>query len=395
MPIRSYLEGTSHTQVLNGVTNLYSVGNSVGTYQSISALNNAGSWKPGVFRANAVVIKKIASICLPGSMVGVDKYLANRGELQGHVHSSLTTALGWTPLSGNLDWCTQWDQVAAAASLQNALAKMNSAELDLGMMLGELRETISGLAKPLSALRDYIRLWNKLKQFGKSPRMTDRLNMLTGSWLEWRYGIVPLISDISAIIEHVKAQSVLLDGKLLRKRSKVVIPARNLKFSGSTYPGYYQITGTVSVEVKAKYVSSVFYTLTRPLSFGETYGLTLGSLPSIAWELAPLSFVWDWFFGVGNWLQSCNTSEARSFCGSTTSQKSTVVVRTTIDNAKFYGVVKSSFGGGSHITTFEKLDRRINQAVAISPQYNRAALSVKRQVDALSLIWQRLPKLRR
>jgi len=381
--------------MLNGVTSLYSVGDSVGTYQSISALNNAGSWKPGVFRANAVVIKKIASVCMPGSMVGVDKYLANKGELQGHVHASLTTALGWAPLSSNLDWCTQWDQIAAASSLQNALAKMNSAELDLGMMLGELRETISGLAKPLSALRDYIKLWNKLKQLGRSPRMTDRLNMLTGSWLEWRYGIMPLISDISAIIEHVRAQSVLLDGKLLRKRSKVVIPERNLKVSGSTYPGYYQITGTVNVEVKTKYVTSVFYTLTRPLTFGETYGLTLGSLPSIAWELTPLSFVWDWFFGVGNWLQSCNTSGARSFCGSTTSQKSTVVVRTTIDNAKFYGVVNSSFRGGSHITTFEKLDRRVNQAVAISPQYNRAALSVKRQVDALSLIWQRLPKLRR
>lgn len=395
MPVRNQLEGTSHTQIVNGVTQLFGVGSVVGTYQSISALNNAGSWKPGTFRANAVVIKKATSVCMPGSMVGVDKYLTNKGELQGHVHPAVTTALGWTPLGSNLDWCTQWDQIAAAASLQNALAKMNTAELDLGMMLGELRETISGLAKPLSALRDYIRLWNKLKQSGRSPRMTDTLNMLTGSWLEWRYGIVPLISDISAIIEHVKAQSVLLDGKLLRKRSKVVIPTKSLKFSGSTYPGYYQITGTVSVEVETKYVSSVFYTLTRPLSFGETYGLTFGSLPSIAWELTPLSFVWDWFFGIGNWLKSCTTSEARRFCGSTTSQKSTVVVRTTIDDAKFYGVIKSSFGSGSHITTFEKLDRRVNQPAAISPQYNRAALSVKQQVDALSLIWQRMPKLRR
>lgn len=395
MPTRNRLENASHQQVNNGATAIRSVGSAVGTYQSISALNNAGSWKPGVFRANAVVIKKLTSLCSPGSSVGIDKYLNNKGTLSGQVHAHLTNALSWSPMSGNFDLCTAWDSVAAAASLQSALAKMNSADLDLGVMLGELRETISGLARPMAALREYVGLWNKLKKTGKSPRMTDTLNMLSGSWLEWRYGITPLISDISAIIEHVKQQSLLLDGKLLRKRAKVVIPDKTLKNSGSTMPGVYLLTGTVSVEVKTKCVTSVFYTLTRPLTFGETYGLTLGSIPVIAWELTPLSFVWDWFFGVGDWLQSCNTSGARSFCGSSTSQKSTVVVRTSLDSVKFYGQANSSFMGGSHVTTFEKLERRVNQSVALGPQINRNALSVKRQVDALSLIWQRMPKLRR
>lgn len=395
MPTRNDMEGSSFVQFSNGAKSIYSTTNSVGQYQDITALNNAGRWKPGVYRANAVRITKRTAVATGGSCPRDDKYLTNLCRLEGRVHPVVTAAAGWSPLSSNLDWCTPWDTVAAAASLQGALAKMNSAELDLGVMLGELKETVMGLARPVSALREYITMANKLRRRGKAPRMSDRLNMLTGSWLEWRYGISPLISDISNIIEHVQNQSRLLDGKLLRKRSKVIIPARSLKYSGSTSPGNYSITGTVNVDVETKFVTSVFYTLVRPLSFAETYGLTLGSMPAIAWELTPLSFVWDWFFGVGNWLQSLNVSDARSFLGSTTSQKSTVTCRTSIDTIKLFGIVDSCFQGGSHVTTFEKLDRRVNRSVAIGPQMNRAALSVKRQLDAISLIWQRLPKLRR
>lgn len=271
---------------------------------------------------------------------------------------------------------------------------MNETALDVGVMLGELRETLAGLANPLTALREYARLANRLGKRGKRPRGSDTLNMLSGSWLEWRYGIQPLILSIQDIIEHVQSQALALQGKLLRKGGKVKFE-KNYSISGGSAPGSYYLYGDVDINVKTKYRSVVFYNVTRPLSWQETYGMDFGSLPSIAWELATLSFVWDWFFSVGDWLGSLKTSDARTVLGSTTSQKSTVVATAKPTMIRFLNTVDSKCSGGELQITYEKLDRRINQPLPLGPVVNREALSLKRQVDALTLLWQSMPKIRR
>lgn len=395
MPSKGSYAGVSHQQIVNGVTYVHAVPDVVGTVQSISALNNAGRWQPGVFRANPVVILKRTGTSSGGGNGRSVEYAGNKGRIEGHLHVLIAQAAKFTPGSSNMDFYTTWDGVAASHSLQKALAKMNEADLDLGLMLGELRETISGLAKPLSALRKYVELYHKLSRLGKRPKSTDTLDMLSGSWLEWRYGVCPLISDIQAIIEHIKAQSRAIDGKLLRKRGKVELPVKRAAHTASSYPGYFHLQGKVDVTVTTKYVSKVFYRLVEPLSFNDQYGIGWDSLPSIAWELTPLSFVWDWFFSVGSWLKSVQTSNAREFVGSVTSQKTTVEAVSSLSSVKFFGQVLVQFSGGSFHSKVERLDRRVNHTVAISPLLNRGVLSVKQQVDAMSLIWQRMPKLRR
>lgn len=394
MPSRGNFRNTEMTQTVNGVTTVHGVISADGHVESISALNNAGSWKPGVWRANPVVITDKRATSSGGSS-GSNMYYNYRGNISGHVHAAIANAVGWGAASSGYDGTSSYNPTIAAQSLQSALAKMNTADLDLGMMLAEIRETISGLRKPLSALQDYVKLYNRLRRQGRRPKMTDTLDMLTGSWLEWRYGITPLISDISAILEHLRAESLALQGKLLRKRGKVTPGTKKLKFKGSTAPGYYYLEGEVEVEITEKYVSSVFYRLERPLTFGETYGLDFASIPMLAWELMPLSFVWDWFFTVGNFLGALKVSDARTFVGCTTSQKVTVKATTSVTQVKFFGAVSASFSGGSYTVVYEKLDRRVNAPMAISPLVNRNLLSVKRQLDAISLLWQRMPHLRR
>lgn len=271
---------------------------------------------------------------------------------------------------------------------------MKEAELDVGVMLGELRETIEGLRNPIQALRGWLHIWNKLSKRGKRPKLSDNLNMLSGSWLEWRYGIQPLIYSIQDIIEHVRSQSLAMQDKLLRQRGKVAYE-KNHKVTGSTYPQSYLLEGTTEIVVKHKYVSKVFYKMTRPLTWQERYGLDALKMPGIALELTRLSFVWDWFFSVGDWLGSITPSDARSVHGSVTSQKSTVVSTTRATAIKFKGLVPAKVSGGLYEVTYEKLDRRINQPLALTPLVNRQALSLKRTIDGISLLWQSLPKPRR
>lgn len=394
MPIRDHLETADCHQVVNNVTANYSIPRSIGTKQSISALNNAGKFVPGVFRVNPVVLEKFTCLGIPARSTGTDIYLTNEGTIDGHVAAHIMGACGMLPSSSNWWYYTQWNSTAAGHSLQKAYASMNEAALDVGVMLGELRETLSGLVNPLTALRKYANLANRLSKRGKRPKGSDTLNMLSGSWLEWRYGIQPLILSIQDIIEHVQSQALALQGKLLRKGGKVKFE-KNYSVSGVTYPGFYYLYGDVNINVKTKYRSVVFYNVTRPLSWQETYGMDLGSLPGIAWELATLSFVWDWFFSVGNWLGSLKTSDARTVLGSTTSQKSTVVAIAKPTKIRFYNSVDSKCSGGELQITYEKLDRRINQPLPLGPVVNREALSLKRQVDALTLLWQSMPKIRR
>jgi hypothetical protein len=394
MPIRDRLETADCHQVVNSTSVNHSVGKILGYRQSISALNNVGKFVPGVFRVNPVVLEKHVSLGTPARSTGTDVYGANKGTINGHVAAHIMNACVMSPLSSNWYFYTQWDSTAAGHSLQKAYASMNEAALDVGVMLGELRETLAGLANPLTALRDYAKLANKLGRQGKRPKGSDTLNMLSGSWLEWRYGIQPLILSIQDIIEHVRSQALALQGKLLRKGGKVKYE-KQFSVSGGSYPGSYYLYGDVDIEVKTKYRSVVFYNVTRPLSWQETYGMNLGSLPGIAWELATLSFVWDWFFSVGDWLGSLKTSDARTVLGSTTSQKSTVVATARPTKIRFYNAVDAKCSPGELQITYEKLDRRINQPLPLGPVVNREALSLKRQVDALTLLWQSMPKIRR
>ena len=394
MPTRDHLETADCHQVVNNATVNHSISRIIGTKQSISALNNAGKFVPGVFRINPVVLEKFTCLGTPARSAGTDVYRTNRGRIDGHVSAHIMNACNMGPLSSNWLFYTQWDSTAAGHSLQKAYASMNEAALDVGVMLGELRETLAGLANPLTALREYAKLANKLGKRGKRPKGSDTLNMLSGSWLEWRYGIQPLILSIQDIIEHVQSQALALQGKLLRKGGKVKFE-KSYSRSGGTYPGSYYLYGDVDIDVKTKYRSVVFYNVTRPLSWQETYGMDFGSLPGIAWELATLSFVWDWFFSVGSWLGSLKTSDARTVLGSTTSQKSTVVATAKPTKIRFFDAVDSTCSGGELRITYEKLDRRINQPLPLGPVVNREALSLKRQIDALTLLWQSMPKIRR
>lgn len=394
MPTRDFMGQADLSIVLNGVTYYNPVSRAIGTKQSISALNNTGKFVPGTFRANPVVLGKFVALGEPTSSTSEDVYLANRGKINGHVCAVLANSMKMTPAWSNFDFYTSWDATAAGHSLQKAYASMKEAELDVGVMLGELRETIEGLRNPIQALRQWLRLWNKLSKRGKRPKLSDTLNMLSGSWLEWRYGIQPLIYSIQDIIEHVQSQSRAMEDKLLRQRGKVQYE-KSYKLTGSTMPQSYSLEGTTEILAKHKYVSKVFYKMTRPLTWQERYGLDALKIPGIALELTRLSFVWDWFFSVGDWLSSITPSDARSVHGSVTSQKSTVVSTTRATAIKFYGLVPAKVSGGLYEVTYEKLDRRINQPLALTPLVNRQKLSLKRTIDGISLLWQSLPKPRR
>lgn len=367
----------------------------LGQSQYISALNNVGMFVPGKFRANPVVIRKQTASCTPA------EYTTDRREIYPGViqEDSIGGHLGaWAAY-----WLDPWDSMASAnfsasaggLSLQRAYSKMYEPDFDVGMIIGELRETISGFANLGSGIRTLVNEYNRLKRCGRSLPPGATLNMLSGEWLEFRYGIMPLVYTAQDLIKHVEDGINRLGDKLLRKRGRVrpADTSNTLTLSPKGFVSNYTIEGEGSSSTSYKVTSSVMYKLNRKITFRDIYGLQIHDFPRIIWELTSLSFVWDWFFGIGDWLESFTVDSSRSVMGSTTSFKATSTFRMT---GKAYHFGQPSRCGTSEFSLETQiLDRRVNQTLPLLPVMDPSALSLKRQIDAISLIWQRLPKLRR
>jgi len=390
MPTRDHQYAAVVTEKLTGSADYVITAKTLGEKQSISALNNAGMYVPGILRLNPVVIDKRLGVGTPATNTPTVKYGATPFVVRGDIAAWLA---GTMYLDNNLTFWSQWDSTMASYSLAKANAKMSEPDFDAGMILVELDETIHGLRHPLDALRKYIQNFNKMRSRGPKVSMTDTLDMLSGSWLEWRYGITPLIIAIESAIKHFQQGSSMLQGKLLRKRGKVAKIVPTAPYALSSAPGYCYFSGQANIEVVKSTVSTNYFQFTSPITFAERYGLNALNIPALVWERIPLSFVLDWFLGVGLWLQSVNLSDKRTTIGSCTSQKTTVTIR--IPDVKVSVGANSYSCGSSYVLTYEKLERRTNLAPLLLPVVNPAFLTLQRRLDAATLIWQRLPKFRR
>jgi hypothetical protein len=370
-----------------GATTVFTQDDVIGSFKSISALNNQDKFVPGKWLAHPVTIKSAYALSSDSShteLYPTDKVWGALGAYAIGAYNPLAiceTAAGW-------------DSMRADHTLVKAYGKLKRTQLDVGVYIGELKETLAGFAQPLKSLKTFLDTFNKLQR--SSPRrMSDTLDMLSGSWLEWRYGIMPVIYQIRDIIEHFERQLGQIEGKLYRKHATVKWDSREVlpgPFGRNIYP--YAIRGKLTLASSFKVGTAVGYSLHKPVTWAERYGLDMLSMPSVAWELLTLSFVVDWFYSVGAWLKAMSINRNGLIIhGSTTSQKSDITL--TFDGLEVYypyppyGVFKCP---GNYQMRFQKLERRLNQALPSIPTVNPKALDLKKQIDALTLIWGRLPK---
>jgi uncharacterized protein YlaN (UPF0358 family) len=113
---------------------------------------------------------------------------------------------------------------------------------------------------------------------------------ISGRWLELQYGWLPAIGDA---YEAAKAFAALQEGRknTVRVVHKVVKP-----IEGSAAPTLYQCPGTSEV------IGAIEYEMSEELSFATSLGLT--DPLSVAWEIIPFSFVIDWFYPIGTFLDN-------------------------------------------------------------------------------------------
>lgn len=267
---------THHTQTIGSAKTL-------GWFQAIDPMKIAGTkFIPGKFSVNPVTITKYTSESTPGSVVipyipGWGSGFKWTGDLIASVMtSSCQQYAGWS------------DPTAAERCKIKAYANMNTPNSDLGLLLAEAKETLAMMINPLAGARGLIMKMVK----GSNRRRKNPVKFLADQWLEYRYGILPAVSDIEMLKGLFNKRTSFDVTKLFRESGRETKNPLVTTEDSPSAPWYgVQVMAGKEMAYKRFTVATVYYNrTTHPRA--DT-GAGLHDLPSLIWELVPFSFVVD------------------------------------------------------------------------------------------------------
>lgn len=195
--------------------------------------------------------------------------------------------------------------------------KINNRDIDLGVALGEARETahfIQGAMIGLFTATKRARrgdFGGMLKALGLSANSDPRLqrfrdvpDKIAGAWLGYSYGARPLVKDVLGAAEALEKSWE--SGKILHYRSSV---SQDIDFtlvnSARQKAGWVTFDSDQMLSCKGwqRASDNIAFEIDNPFLY------TLSSLGllnplSVAHELIRLSFVLDWIIPIGSWVAS-------------------------------------------------------------------------------------------
>lgn len=236
-------------------------------------------------------------------------------------------------------------------AIQRAHADVDVSEIMLLASIGELPETLAYLANTVKRVVQVARSLRKRKEVaeilrrlrygvsettGKGQRSfikqleryqeilaqrkqrkkaslseVSEYDALLNLWLEYRYAIRPLITDIQNAIKALSTQ--LKNARLVARGHEYRLGGSEYKLSATWdgYVGIYTFTADVKEDESVKARGGCLYALDAQIaSFEAVFGLD--QVVESAYELVPFSFIFDWAFSLGDLLQGLFKSSGLS-----------------------------------------------------------------------------------
>lgn len=272
--------------------------------------------------------------------------------------------------------------------LQLATAKMAEPDFDTAMAIAEMRQTVELLISPFAALKRYAKKLRRKKTFRRpsaSRRAGTTVNYATDAWLQYRYGIMPLVYDVASICDMYTKKSDF-DTSIRDCRSRVVLDKTEMVSPIHRIEHEVHFTGFDTVTTELSYNAKVYWRVKNATLHQLTeVGLNPLYIANLAWELIPFSFIVDWGFNVGAWLRSCTPDPNIQNLGSCTGTRTRKTIERTFLHATYeYGWVDCLF---SHKISVDKFTRRTDVPLPAVPTVNHSIFNLKRSLDTLSLSW--------
>nr|WFS39157.1 MAG: putative maturation protein [StochSRVP_11 levi-like virus] len=252
------------------------------------------------------------------------------------------TGIGNPPFPAYLHRLSEADAILRT----KALLKVKDVKVNLAQAFGERKQTVSLIASSATRLANSFR---KLRRFdvtgaadalgvslhprkrmrleAKARASKDGFSFAANSWLEYKFGWLPLLSDVRGAAEalakfHREDYSV---GTVNAATEIKLNPVWTRVPYGSTGSMTDSSSGDIKAKIKLRFKTSVGI-------FGNTPNMGLSDPHVLVWELLPYSFVVDWFLPVGDYLSALTATQGVSFLdGSITYWTRRVASRTVSD----------------------------------------------------------------
>lgn len=280
------------------------------------------------------------------------------------------------------------DLLPASQAYQKAMGKQDPMQLNLSENLGEIRETIKMLRNPLQGISRYLRrlgsiATKKQKNMSKADHAKYLCDALTGSWLEYRYGIMPLVYTSVDLLTII--QKMYFDGFLITKGSHEPIVTKEVTKSSYRVGDLYYNGSRLRTRT-----SQVYCIVTGAPdyvnSWQDTFGLRVTNIPFVALELTRLSFVLEWFVNVSSMMRQAIPFENRYIHSVQLSYKTSCVDEYTVDDVhNVYNPSVPFQSAGAVKATTEQLVRQVNPQIPIELNFGTGISSLKRLLDSISL----------
>nr|UJQ85302.1 MAG: hypothetical protein 1 [Leviviridae sp.] len=255
----------------------------------------------------------------------------------------------------------------AASEIRKRISQTNNPFKGM-TFLGELRETISMIRSPAKSIRKKIDdLYRQNHAYLKNgrrdlPRRSPEASkVLADSWLEFSFGVSPLLQDID---DAARAAAGILSANGIKRVSAVatrVVTSSDAYTSGADtgvagvclVNRHWIYTARQSYHVGLRVDSSVETPLDNLVARG---GFDLSEVIPTAWELLPWSFFIDYFINVGEVLQA-QTIDMSNIAWKTSCLKETVEVSQSSTGIKSSGIIFDGGGTASSHSSFTRLVR--------------------------------------
>lgn len=164
------------------------------------------------------------------------------------------------------------------------VSEANAASWDIATEVAELPETIGYI---LNGIKQGILLLLRAKREVKQQLSKGVRTDIASIWMQYRYALMPIVYGVNDALDVLGMEAVQFQS--FRGRRDATLFDGLDKLEGYTVKSSPSFNDRVFLKYKYDVDSSIHQGL--QINFAAT-----------AWELLPLSFVFDWFFQVGDYL---------------------------------------------------------------------------------------------
>lgn len=237
--------------------------------------------------------------------------------------------------------------------------------------VSRLKKRISDLTNQLAKAKSVTLVRNlrrKLKKLNKeySRKGKKLIDMLTSGWMTYRYGVMPYVYLVQDILKVTEKR--LHTAQFLATRDKCVLDVEAPQFEGFDFTGIATCEAKLMIKYKYEPALAKLRDLTRVAS--SNVALTL-------WELGTRTFVWDWFFTVGDALSA----------GFGTPSDAVEMAATLSYKTEIRGKYVNRFNGSSIDVDYSAYKRDVPDLGSFRGIYFRPNLNWKRYVDSFAMLW--------